>query len=566
MRHKDTTASRRTIAATVTATDAYAAMKDRIPVMKAWEQTEPKRDEELAYTLFDGTRLGRRRNGQIRMARPQDMPLIVPPSWTKVRVYEHVRRAVDVEGMCRLSKDDADAFLKTGTLPGAGRSRHHHDLTMELAHCTDDARRRRNRDRAHYGYGSYGIRTRRDALAHVAERFSVHQTGVLEARIGHHMVGSRRGDMGMHRQVVHVLWRRMVDREIALATLRAYGRKCTVADYNRVAKAWSIPCGHDGSRDRGVSTLRTTHRSAFVLHVALFPGKKPPPVADAIQAVPDRLREITGSAALWRSVSGWSDPKLLPLARLLGRMNGRDAAHLGIDAETGRSLLRHVAERRDWPVAVLTEISWQYTDHLRLLVPFLPALHAASMEARRRRRLRPFMSSFGLVMDMLNGMGEDEYATIARDARNATWARLDERQAEWHRRMVEIRREEDEAEAGAPREWSLDDAWSPLIGRYSDANGEATEIIDVRGLDAEARDLDHCVDDYAPYCISGASRIFSLRTGKHRSTLELRKRYGVWHITQNYGVRNAIPDKTLKLLGTAVAKAANAVARRQQYG
>jgi len=280
--------------------------------------------------------------------------------------------------------------------------------------------------------------------------------------------------------------------------------------------------------------------------------------------VPDRLREITGSAALWRSVSGWSDPKLLPLARLLGRMTGRDAAHLGIDAETGRSLLRHVAERRDWPVAVLTEMSWQYTDHLRLLVPFLPALHAASMEARRRRRLRPFMSSFGLVMDMLNGMDEDEYATIARDARNATWARLDERQAEWHRRMVEIRREEDEAEAGAPREWSLDDAWSPLIGGHADTNGEATEIVDVRGLDAEARDLDHCVDDYAPWCISGSSRIFSLRAGEHRSTLELRRRYGTWHITQNYAAGNTQPHRQLEALGKAVSKAANQAERQRQ--
>jgi hypothetical protein len=213
---------------------------------------------------------------------------------------------------------------------------------------------------------------------------------------------------------------------------------------------------------------------------------------------------------------------------------------------------------------VLSILSWLQSEDIRVLLPFLPAFHAAALEARRQGRLRLFLSSLGLVVDMLVNLHDEDYATIERDARTATWASLDRRQAEWHRQMVEIRRQEDEAEHGAPRDWSPGDRWAPLLGHHSDADGDAVEIVDARGLDEEALELAHCVDGYAPYCIAGVSRIFSLRTGEHRSTLELRRHYGVWHIAQNRGVENVSPDRRLERLGKTVAKAANQAARNAQ--
>lgn len=559
-RHRNT--STRNASPTVTASDAYDAMKATIPVMKAWEQTEERRDELLAYTLFDGTRLGRCRNGRVRTDRPQDIPLILPVSWTKARIGAHVQRTVDVTGTCRLSRTDADVFLKTGILPGTSRSRHYSDLHAELAHCMDAPRRRRAEDlRRHCGIGA--ARPRREAMAKVVDRFASHQDGVLQARVGHHMVGSRRGIVGMHRQMVHVLWKRMVDRDIALATLRAYGRKCTLEDYNRMAHYWHVRCGPDGTRDRGISTLRHTHRPAFILRSALFPPKGGPIVIQAIQEVPTRLREVTGDGRVWRAIMTWSDPQLEPLARLIGRMAGRTEQHVEeIDRETGRLLLTRLVERRDWSPMILQHVSWMRTDHIERLLPFLPALHAGMTTARRRRRLRPFMASVHLVIDMLVHLHDEDHDLLARDARNATWVRLDERQRDWHHAMAEIRRLEDEAEDAMPRAWSPDDAWQPVLGSYSDDLGEAIEIVDARGLDQEALDLDHCVDSYAPYCLSGMSRIFSLRTGEHRSTLELRRRSGVWHLQQNFGRENEIPPRRLSILARSVVKAANQAERR----
>jgi hypothetical protein len=562
MRGKYTGSTRRKLVATVTASDAYEAMKNRIPVMKAWEQTEAERGETLAYTLFDGTRLARCRNGRVRTDRPEAIPLLLPISWTKRRIHDHVERTIDVTGTCRLSKTDADVFLKTGGLPGTGRGRLYSELEGELADCIDVHRERRARH-ARQHYGIYGITSRRAAMAHVIERFEGHQDRTLQARVGHHMVGSRRGVLGIHRQIVHVLWRRVLDRDIALATLRAYGRKCTLADYNRTAHYWHVRCGPDGTRDRGISTLRHTHRAAFILRSAVFPQKGGPNIVEAIQSVPTRLREVTGDGRLWRAAMTWSDPQLEPLARIVGRMAGRLERHVEeIDPDLGRLLVTRLTERSGWSPMIIQHMSWMSTDHLARLTPFLPALHAGMTTARRQRRLRPFMASVHLVIDMLVSIHEEDHAALERDARNATWARLDERQRTWHREMIAIRRLEDEADGARPHAWSPDDAWHPLLGAYSDEVGNAVEIVDARGLDQEALELDHCVDSYAPDCISGMSRIFSLRTAEHRSTLELRRRSGVWHVQQNFGKENDLPPKALTMLGRSVAKAANQAERR----
>lgn len=575
MRSVDTKPLSRTMDQTITAADAYEEMKGDLPILKAWEQTDAGYGEVLAYTLFDGTRLARCRNGRIRTSRPETMPLMLPMSWTKGRVLDHIKRTIDVGGTCRLSREDADVFLKTGGLPGKSRSRHYLDLHQELAPCVDASRRRRARAGEHRydRYGIYGITSRPEAMAHVRFRFASHQDGVLQARIGHHMVGSRRGIAGMHRQMVHVLWKRMVDHEIALATLRIYGRKCTLADYNRVVHYWHVRCGPDGSRDRGISTLRETHRAAFILRMALYPAKGSPDLAQTIQDVPTRLRDVTGDNRLWRAAMTWTDPQLVPLTRLVGRMDGRLERHVEeIDQATGRLLMTHLAERRNWPATLLRHLSWMSTDHLERFIPFLPALHAAAVTARRQGRLRPLLASVHLVEDMLSNLHEDDHAALVKDARNATWARLDDRQREWHHAMTEIRRLEQEAEEirqleqetheTCPRAWSPDDAWTPVLGTYSSAAGDAVEIVDARGLDQEAIELDHCVDGYAPYCLSGMSRIFSLRSGEHRSTLELRRRSGVWHVQQNFGRENEMPAKQLTTLARSVAKAANQAERQ----
>lgn len=541
---------------TRTAVLAYEEIKPHIAVLKAWEQVDTRHDETIAYELFDGTRLARRQDGRITTQTPRKTPIMIPLWWTRKALDDHIDRTVHVEGMTSLSDEDIDAYLRTGMLPGTARGRSYVDLEASLEHCTDAVRRRNAEYGGNAGWLRYVPRfeTREEAWREVDRRFRNNQDGLLKNRIRYHMLGSRRGYSGIHRQVVHVMWRRMLDKDVALATMRAFGRSATVHDYNRVMAAWHLPCGRHGTGDRGLDALGSTHRSAFVFHRLMGPTSRRGSIADEIAGMPARLRTITGNARLWRATRDWTDPQLIPVARLVARtrLPRRARDHLPVDLAL--EALAHVVERR-WPSTLLTSISWMSEEELRLITPFLPAMNAAATEARRRGRLKAFTASIPLVHDMLKNLDEDARATLMRDARNATWRRLEQRQAQWHIDRERMRRDDDEIDVTVRR--SMDVSWSPLLGTYRDNGCEATEIVDAAGLAVEAREMMHCVDDYVLECLSGTSRIFSLRSGDERSTLELRRRDGTWHIRQNYGMENTRPAKSLIAFGRKVARIVN---------
>lgn len=117
--------------------------------------------------------------------------------------------------------------------------------------------------------------------------------------------------------------------------------------------------------------------------------------------------------------------------------------------------------------------------------------------------------------------------------------------------FAELRREGDFSWAGRTLEASIQHAdeaflgrherfvaWSPLASPWSnDAGWSVVELTDTRALTREAVVLEHCVDGYASFCVSGRSAIFSLRyRNQPRVTIEWhRETEKVW---QALGHRN----------------------------
>ena len=104
-------------------------------------------------------------------------------------------------------------------------------------------------------------------------------------------------------------------------------------------------------------------------------------------------------------------------------------------------------------------------------------------------------------------------------------------------------------------------AWRPLGAGYFDAKSgaEARELCTSEALAEEGRAMSHCVGSYSSVCISGNSRIFSLRSGgKRLATLQLSSNGdGTLRIEQLRGQCNAAPSKMAESMGKAVLARAN---------
>lgn len=114
--------------------------------------------------------------------------------------------------------------------------------------------------------------------------------------------------------------------------------------------------------------------------------------------------------------------------------------------------------------------------------------------------------------------------------KGATWASLCRRSDVWHRALL-IMVDPDK-----------DLHWPALLPRYAAGDFLAVELSSGVLLAEEGLEQRHCIGTYVNACVSGATRVFSLRShGKRAATLELQRNHdGSWRMVQIRGKANTV--------------------------
>lgn len=208
----------------------------------------------------------------------------------------------------------------------------------------------------------------------------------------------------------------------------------------------------------------------------------------------------------------------------------------------------------------------------------LASLEASS--ALKQKRLNLFIKNdLPLCQDWLIGdvkLGEGGYGhhgvyavrpgniPLTVVPKNATWTSIMRAQREWHldaeaRRIayevaMEKASEADRKAAEARLAAFKDLKWESLVDAVDLDGIVATPLSTGACLLQEAEEMAHCVDSYAPDCLKGFSRLFSLAGSGERATLELAPKGKHWVVVQLYGYDNTEASKAMWVAGAKVAK------------
>ena len=100
--------------------------------------------------------------------------------------------------------------------------------------------------------------------------------------------------------------------------------------------------------------------------------------------------------------------------------------------------------------------------------------------------------------------------------------------------------------------------WDSLVDRMMLLGLTAVAIRNEPELVREGAIMMHSAGEYAPPCIRGTSRIFSVRHGNQRiATMEICLENGRWRLAQVSGPLNRQPGRRVRDLAEAVARAYN---------
>ena len=160
--------------------------------------------------------------------------------------------------------------------------------------------------------------------------------------------------------------------------------------------------------------------------------------------------------------------------------------------------------------------------------------------------------------DEINNLGHealdvaDYVAQTQHLLRGATWRSLQRRSDQWHRALMVM----------ADPERDLQ--WPKLLPRFEAHGFVALELNTGRLLAEEGLAQRHCIGTYVNACVSGSTRVFSIRSGARRAaTLELQRRPDAhWAVVQLRGKANSvIEDPHLIAAADALAIRYDGIAR-----
>lgn len=564
-----------TMQKTIFASEAFAAI-EHVPSPKAWVL-----GDDGSVTLMGRYTLTKRENGRLSVVDQEGRSLQVPLMITA----EFCRHAsVIPQTMFDGLERDHEAYVRLveACAPGVPVDKRLSPDSRRILRCVDATTIEDMPEDAFYGYRH----DRADQIRVIARQVADQEERSLGRRLRVSTLGYRRGSVGCAKLINAYMWADFYDRDIARATIAAFGREATTVQYDDVASSWSVPL--TGGRDAGIGTMVRTHRPAIILLPALLKAWSDPELCDkgvagcvvanaanddalprdcgrlarVVADAPAALKRAGLKPAVWRMMLRMSDPQIAALSNLVTTALGTDRdstlCMFGDVPYPNRpdpsiaavAILNRMAElgAETAPRTFLRTISFLPEERRALLPLYLGGLLDGGRRARRRKLVKDQAFNIGLIADAFDALHRAGDA-VARTP-NLGWTALTGLSTRWHAN----------ADFGSAEALTL--AWTPLLPEHSTPIASATELCDGMALAREGREMGHCVAGYAHACATMRTRIFALRTAKgpHRSTAEFSLgNDGTWRMVQHRAKGNQRPTGGLagwiRSLTTAINKA-----------
>lgn len=153
--------------------------------------------------------------------------------------------------------------------------------------------------------------------------------------------------------------------------------------------------------------------------------------------------------------------------------------------------------------------------------------------------------------------------------KNATWNSIMRAQHMWHVQREDrerIRREADALEHKKFLEKQATFCWKSELDVIELDEITVLPLTTGKDLIEEGAKMRHCVGDYINACLSGRSRIFSLKSDEENATLELINDGGKqWKVRQIFGISNKEVSKQMKTASRIIANRYSAIPRTTKF-
>lgn len=408
--------------------------------------------------------------------------------------------------------------------------------------------------------------------------------GLMVMRAADRRLGGRRQRTIAVRRVIAGLWNFLVDRAVLKLCHAYFGRHATFDDYNFTVRR---------TLELSVLAAETPNLTPIIgsylqRDPRLKSGREPIP-RNVLALAKQEFERPESDTAAERRRFGHAPEPLLPKEpltpagwRFLAASSGATVHQLWRRAmasapasplyglATTLNLLAATGTRPPYSFVQWAHTALQFTLQTPARCAAAPAPARTSvlrfirlagqqaLFAKKSGRLKHFISGdLMLAWDWLT-TPEARGLRVAAVPKNATWASIMRAQHAWHAQRAQ--REEALRQANraiAARRQAEQDAlaWDSLVPPCTLGAVTATPLTSGRALRVEGDQMNHCVSNYADFCVQDVSRIFSLAGPKERATAELR-RVGnkKWELRQVFGPENARPSRTIAQAAKTLAQ------------
>ena len=352
------------------------------------------------------------------------------------------------------------------------------------------------------------------------------QLEALKYRMMDHFAGNFWGESKKGSLLGAAIWRTVLDVEVASLTLKLFGPKATLRQYNRVVPHVAVL--HQISQEtphlmRLLGTMLDSHQIPELEKDRSIPR-------NVVQLLRDHYLAHSFTPAAWAFLTHQGSsvsPFLVGLgSKLVNRLAELQCGQL----PNGRWL--KTLTNRYYMVNV--------DEFSKLLVLFSKAY------AQRKAKAKDLTDNLMLLLDYF-------YQAKPKIGSQTTFQGFLKKQAEWHRKMAH---EENQRQLTNLKEHYT---WQPLVQTVELGELKATGLNSSGELIEEGVAMAHCVGGYFHSCYQNRCRIFSLTlAGQRVATLEVTCRGERWSQGQLYGPGNSkITDKKVIQLARRVVAACN---------
>lgn len=414
----------------------------------------------------------------------------------------------------------------------------------------------------------------------------------IQMRIG---VGFKSEVVGKKAKVLitimaRAIWADIVDKKITSLANAYFGLRFTMHEYNIVVTHEAV-LRQIAAESPKILPVLGLYLRLWVCQGEIRGSLSEEVFVDLVAKAKQKLHECGLSKAGWRYLLGSSITTVRVFAKQFWLIEGNarerdpeiDIPPKGWDIKESPACLKinllAAAQNRSphafdkWLIHEARRLGLKLKDPSAFRFVRLASLEASV--ARKEERLNAFIRhDLPLCQDWLvgsvhQGGGFGGYGALTNTPltivpKNATWASIMRAQRAWHldtegRRIAyeaamaeadEAARKEAEARLVAFK--ALE--WESLVN-VTDLDGVvATPLTTGASLLQEANEMSHCVDSYAPDCLTGFSRLFHLAGPGESATIELAHKGKHWVVAQLYGYDNNEASASMWRAGAVLAK------------